>query len=246
MVINHCVKRVTLLFFFFLCVDSSRATEEILNGEILNNSLKQMQRLQSEIEAASTSDQAEKYFELGILSGNLALLLTSELNAYGFQQEGLMNLALSRTDELGINILWFPDKYRFVYDGAAFKRYLEIDPHGQFGGESAFRLIESQFYQSDSGDIDSILVSIKDKESFLEDYPKHSRVAKVAMFLAIDYRDLWRHYNNSGENPDKASYYSERTQNQFNWIVEEHSNSEEAGHAASLLRRFTEESNTNM
>ena len=71
---------------------------------------------------------ADALFALGEEANALALLMSREVAAHGQQQQGLLELALTRTSALGVDITWSSGHQRYFYDGAAFRRYLELAP----------------------------------------------------------------------------------------------------------------------
>jgi len=216
----------------------SLSDEAVLTAEDLNDSLKRMQRIQLEIETSDSANQQDLVFQLGIEADNLAILLTNEVILNNLNQRGLIDLAMDRTFDMGINYLWFPEKRRFVYDGAAFRKYLELAPEGMNAAESAYRLLEQEFFQSTGDDdVDTLVESAHRKQAYLNKYADNMRAPKVGILLAIDYRDIWRSYRGSGDQGN-ALAYSEKTRDQFQWIIETHPNAQESEIAKGLLQRF--------
>jgi len=214
--------------------------EAILTAEDLNDSLKRMQRIQLEMAYANAEKQPGLLFQLGIEADNLALRLTNEVVVNYMSQRALIDVALERTYELGINYLWFPEKRRFIYDGEVYRQYLELAPQGADAAETAYRLLEHEFFQSSGDDVESLVQSAIRKQDYLDKYADYLRAPKVGILLAVDYRDIWRSYRSSGAEA-YAEVYSKKTRNQFHWIIETHPDAQEAVIAKSLLQRFEAE-----
>jgi len=233
--------RAIFTMLIIVCSNYVIASDVILSSEDLNSTLKKMEKIQIDLNVAPEADiQSDLLFQLGTLADGLASQLTNELLTNGMQQQGLIELAMIRTGELGVDLLWFPDKQRFIYDGDAFRQYLGVSPAGMYAAESDFRLIEIDFFQSTGDDIDSLLNSTQPKKEFLKKYPDHRRSSNVGLLLAIDYRDVWRLYNSEGVE-DNAQRYADMTREQFKWVIETFSGAEEASIAGRLLGRFETE-----
>jgi len=238
---NYMSRRVLFsIALVALVVSSTMASEVILSAENLNASLKQIQRLQAGLEDATQDERPGLLFQLGVTADDLAMLLTNEVIVYDMQQRGLIDLAMQRTEESGVAILWFPEKKRFIYDGAAFREYLEMVREGDEAAEGAFRLLEIEFFQSDGNDIESLLLAAEHKKQYLLHYPDYSRAAEAGILLAVDYRDLWRLYRDSGDH-ENAQRYGENTLTQFQQIAERYPGTREARIAEGLFQRFEAE-----
>lgn len=212
----------------------------ILTAENLNVSLKHMQRLRLQLQDAGPSQKPPLLFQLGDEADSLALLFTNEVIAHGRQQEGLINLGLKRAGNLDVKIEWLADRERYLYDGAAFRRYLDLAPDGARAAESAYRLVQIAFYRADADDARSLQAAAQRKRRFLDRFPGDDHAPEVAMMLAIDYRDLWRHYRGAGAGTEAARFQA-LAREQFHRVAETYTGSDEAEIARRLLRRFEDE-----
>lgn len=229
------------LMLCWLATGSVAASEVILSVEELNETLKQMQRIRRDIDVAVETDRPELYFQLAKTADDLALVLTNEVIVNDMQQERMIDLALKRTEQLGIRLLWYPAKDRFIYDGAAFRTYLKLAPDGPRAGESAFQLLEIQFFQANGNDGTALQAAAEQKRDYLQHYADHVRAPEVGILLAIDYRDLWR-LSRENEDQEATARYRDLTHGQFQWVIENHPGTKPAEISAGLLRRFEGES----
>jgi hypothetical protein len=117
---------------------SVASADVILSAAGLNAALKGLERLKRQAQADAT-------FTLGVEAGALAALMTQEVESHGMQERALLDLALSRTKELGIAIVYNREKKRFFYDGAAFAEYLRAAPRGPHAADASFALLSVQF-----------------------------------------------------------------------------------------------------
>src|SRR5262249_39811497 len=101
---------------------------------------------------------------------------------------------LSRMKELGIGIAYHRDKKKFFYDGAAFLDYLKAAPRGAHAAAAEFTLLSYQFYQSPANDIPSLAAAADAKKRFLARHPTFEANAELRLYLAVDYRDLYRRH----------------------------------------------------
>lgn len=223
------------------CAASARA-DVILSAENLNESLKTMQRLQRDLETAPTDRKPELVFELGVAADALASLLTDELVAHGLQERQLLELAQKRTRDMGVHIAWQIEKKRFFYDGEAFRQYLAMAPKGPNAAAAEFWQIETEFYQAsgDDPDLGVILPALERKKAFLAKYPQFQLAPDVGVFIAIDYRDLYRHYTAKGEPKDAARYLA-LAREQFGKVAAAWPGEDQGKIAAEMLARLDAE-----
>jgi len=245
MTVSRCITYKLFIIVFgasltFAVTGHAKASEVILTAENLNSSLKNMQVIQRKLENAKSENKPELLFQLGLVANDLAMTLTNEVVVYDMQQKGLIGLAAERTRELGIHILWYPDKKRFIYDGSAFREYLVMAPGGTQAGESAFQLLNIEFFQSSGEDAESILATADRKREYLKQFPTHPRTSEVELLLAIDYRDLWRLYQMTNNQESTHKYY-EHAIKQFQWVAENYSETKHGNIASGLLRRLEQE-----
>lgn len=231
--------RTALAAALVLAAGARAQADVILTAEALNASLKAMQRHQLRIAQGTPEERAAATFDLGVEADALSSLLSDEVAAHGMQERQLLELALRRTREIGVNIQWMIAKDRFFYDGDAFRRYLAMAPRGPKVAESAFWLVETEFYQA-SGDPAAILPAIEKKKAFLSQYPGFQLAPDVAVFLAIDYRDLYRHYHEAGDTV-RAARFQKLAREQFARVAARHAGTDQARIAAEMLRRLDAE-----
>jgi hypothetical protein len=156
------------------------------------------------------------------------------------QERELIDLALSRTKGLGIVIAYNREKKKFFYDGAAFQQYLQAAPHGPHAAEAEFTLLSYQFYQSTGTDVQALLAGSETKKRFLARYPGFEGNAELSLYLAIDSRDLYRHYREAHDAAN-AERYRLSTRAAYQRIARQYPGTEQASSARQLLRRFDEE-----
>lgn len=214
----------------------------ILSAENLNASLKTLQRLRRDIEAAPAAQRPELVFQLGVAADALASLLTDELVAHGLQERQLLELAQKRTREMGVSIGWQVEKKRFFYDGEAFRTYLSLAPRGPNAAAAEFWQLETEFYQASGEDPDprAILPALERKKAFLTKYPKFPLAPDVGVFIAIDYRDLYRHYAGKGD-AGRAARYRKLARDQFARVAAAYPGHDQGKIAAEMLRRLEAE-----
>ncbi len=139
-----------------------------------------------------TGSKAQALYELAMRATALMDLLNQEIALHGLEQQDLLASAVASAAELGVDIRWSGEHERYFYTGEAYARYLELVPDGLNAANSRFHLIETGFYLGDAGDRDELDARITLAREYLQLYPDTANAARVAIFLAIDYRDLWR------------------------------------------------------
>jgi hypothetical protein len=219
------------------------AADIIMSATGLNATLKKMEQLTRHIESGTKPQRDEALYQLGVEGDGLATLINQEVTSHGMQERELIDLALSRTKELGVGIAYNREKKKFFYDGAGFERYLKDAPGGAHAAAAQFKLLSYQFYQSTGGDAAALLEAAEAKKRFLARYPAFKENAELNLYLAIDYRDLYRHFRDEhdGANADK---YRLLTRSTYQRIARLHPGTEQASTARQLLRRFDEETQT--
>ena len=232
--------RASVAVLVVLAAAGSAGADVILSAERLNTSLKNMQRLQRQMREGTPEAQASATFDLGVEADALATLLSDEVAAHGMQERPLLELALRRTREIGVRVEWMVAKDRFFYDGEAFRRYLARAPRGPRAAESAFWLLETEFYQTSGGDPKAIQPAIERKKAFLARHASFPLAPDVGVFLAIDYRDLFRHHRDKGDRA-QAARYEKLARQQFRRVAGRHPDTEQGRIAAEMLRRLDAE-----
>ena len=122
------------------------------------------------------------------------------------QERELIDLGLSRTKELGVGVAYNREKKKFFYDGAGFQQYLALAPQSGHAAEAEFALLSYQFYQSSGTDPAAVTAAAAAKQRFLTRFPKFKDNAELSLFLAVDYRDLHRHYRQAHDAANAEKY----------------------------------------
>ena len=212
----------------------------ILSATIVNETLKKMQRLQQTLGATTSAARGEALFQLGVEADGLTTLINEEVAAHGSQDKALIDLAVSRTRELGVVITYDTGKKKFFYDNAAFRQYLGVAPRSAHAAEAAFKLIEGDFFQSTATDTAAILTAAERKRMFLRQYRSFAAAVEVHLMLSIDYRDLHRHYQSTGDAANRDRY-RDLTRQQLRLLMKSFPDAEQAEIARRMLARFDQE-----
>jgi hypothetical protein len=196
----------------FLCtlivtvVATAARADVIMSAAALNATLKEMEKLQQEAASRVAREREEALFRLGSEADALASIMNLEVESHGMQERELLDLALSRTKELGVGIAYHRDKKQFFYDGAAFAGYLQTAPGGAHAAAAEFKLLSYQFYQLSAIDTPALLAAADATTRFLSRYATFEANAEVRLYLAVDYRDLYRRYSQAREAGNAAKY----------------------------------------
>ncbi|HET6629661.1 MAG TPA: hypothetical protein VFG91_07790 [Woeseiaceae bacterium] len=231
------------LALFAVLVSPHAGADVVLSSEKLNAALKQMQRLQVDRRSTAETAAADTVFALGEEARALAELMSREVAAHGRQQQPLLDLALGRASALGVDIAWSADHERYFYDGDAYRRYLEVAPEGPHAEASMFRILWNDFYHAAADDHAVLVAQAAYKEEFLRRFPGSKNAAEAGLFLAIDYRDLWRDCVD-GKSQACDGRYAALAREQFQRVATEHGGTDQAKIASRLLRRFDAEAAT--
>jgi hypothetical protein len=180
---------------------------------------------------------ADAVFTLGEEARALADLMSKEVAAHGWQQKPMLELALRRTAALGVHIAWSAAHQRFFYDGEAYRRYLEAAPEGMHAADSMFQLLWYDFYQAETADHAALVAQAAYAKEFLRRFPDSANAAEAGLFLAINYRDLWRGCRQSTAE-DCDGRYAALAREQFRRVATEHAGSDQSEIASRLLQRF--------
>ena len=233
-------RRTGAMCLAFMLIAAAVRADVIMSAPALNATLKTMERLTRQAESQTARDRANALFQLGIDADRLAALMNLEVESHGMQERELLDLALSRTKELGIAIAYNRDKKKFFYDGAAFQQYLSAAPRGVHAADAEFTLLAYQFYQSDGSDVQQVLSAAAAKKRFLAGHPAYKANAELSLYLAIDYRDAYRHYRDV-QDVAAAEKFRRLTRAEYRRIVRQYAGTEQASSARQLLQRFDEE-----
>jgi len=218
-----------------IVVAAPARADVIMSAPALNATLKTMERLQRESASQKVDERTEALFRLGAEADSLASLMNREVESHGMQERELLDLALSRTKELGIGIAYHRDKKTFFYDGAAFLDYLKAAPRGARAAAAEFTLLSYQFYQSPATDIRSLTAAAEAKQRFLARHPTFESNAAMRLYLAVDYRDLGLRYDEA-QDAASAAKYKRLARAECERIVRQYPRSEQAGAARQMLR----------
>jgi len=164
-------------------------------------------------------------------------LMNQEVESHGMQERELLDLALSRTKELGVAIAYHREKKKFFYDGAAFAAYLKEAPGGRYAAAAEFKLLSYQFYQSTGTASAATVAAAEAKKRFLARYPKFSDNAELRLYLAVDYRDLSRKYRDADDSAN-AEKYRLLARAECQRIVRAYPRAEQADAARQMLQRL--------
>lgn len=212
-----------------------------LTQETLDDALAQIGEWHSAIAARNGAAAGhEPLYRLGLAAWELAELMNEEVRTHGLGQQSLMTEGIERAQAFGVSIAWSEAHRRFFYDGNAFRRYLELAPHGRFAADSKYRLIERDFYLGPSDNINALEEKAKNKREFLEAYPDFPAQARVGIFLGIDYRDLYR-LCLGREDADCKTLYGQLAIEQFGKVASEHPDNDSGALARRLLDRTKSE-----
>lgn len=222
-------------FVLILFVHQTTLADVFLTSENLNISLKQIQR--SQVQMQNQQDYETALYTLGKSADDLANLLTDEVEAHGPENEKLIELALDRTKNIEVNIFWEGQKSRFFYDGNALNAYLERYPDGQYRVDTLYRAITREFFLSVPNGEKELLATIDKIKSFIQLYPNFEKLSEIELYLAIDYRDLWRLHQND-QDVNLTSQIAMNTKKQLQRIVDLYKEKDEGEIARRLLERF--------
>ena len=222
------ISAIVTILIAVSAVDAS--ADVILSAEGLNATLKKMDRLKRTIESGAERERPDAWFQLGTEGDALATLINAEVASHGMQERELIDLALRRTKELGVGVTYNREKKKFFYDGAGFQQYLALAPRGAHAAEAEFALLSYQFYQSTGADPAAVTKAAAAKQRFLVRFPKFKDNAELSLFLAVDHRDLYRHYHQA-DDAANAEKYRLLTRREYQRIVHQYPGSEQASAA---------------
>src|SRR5262245_32476409 len=221
-------RRPAILAAVVALAASAASADVIMSASGLNTTLKTLERLVRD-------GGPEATFKLGAEADALASLMNQEVESHGMQERALLDLALSRTKELGIGIAYNREKKKFFYDGAAFSEYLKAMPRGPHAEAASFQLLAYQFYQSPATDIPALTAAVESTKRFLAGYPASKANVEARLFLAVDYRDLYRRYLAANAAANAAKYRA-LAREACRAIVSHYPRAEQADAARQLLR----------
>jgi hypothetical protein len=238
----YSVKHTTLaaIWLALTAVAGVARADVIMSAAGLNATLKKMELLKGQADAGTKAERDAALFQTGTEADRLAALINDEVASHGMQERELIDLALSRTKDLGMAIAYNREKKKFFYDGAAFEQYLTSAPRGAHAAAAEFTLLSYQFYQSPGTDAAAVAQAADAKKRFLARFPRFKDDAELSLYLAVDYRDLYRHFRDAGDRA-VAEKYRLLTRSEYQRIARQYPGTEQATTARQLLRRFDEE-----
>ena len=230
-----------LPILLLLAVVGSAHAHIPLSPEILNDSFDELEAAQAKAETEkNTSKQAAAIYEIALMANGLMNLLNEEVQLQGFSQQSLLDWATATAADLGVEISWSEKHQRYFYAGKAFRRYLEVMPDGINAANSQYHLIETSFYLGNSENRESMVARTSTEKDFLQRFPDSGNVGRVAMFLSVDYRDIWRSCKAANE-PDCANQYAKLNRDHLAAISVSYDGTRTAELARTMLRRFETE-----
>jgi hypothetical protein len=207
----------------------------IMSAPALNATLKTMEKLTRQAAGEAKAERDAAWFQLGAEADGLASLMNREVESHGMQERELLDLALSRTRELGVGIAYNREKKQFFYDGAAFTEYLKAAPRGRHAAAAEFKLLSYRFYQSSAADTAALVVGAEAAKRFLARYPRFEARAEVRLYLAVDYRDLHRRALDAHDSANAATW-RQLARAECVRIARQHPGTDQADAARQLLR----------
>jgi Domain of unknown function (DUF6702) len=227
-------RRATVAAVAMVLVATAAEADVIMSAAGLNTTLKTMEKLTREI-ADANPQRADALFRFGAEADALASLMNLEVESHGMQERALLDLALSRTKELGVTIAYNREKKKFFYDGAAFVEYVKAAPRGAHAAAAEFKLLSYQFYQSSANDVATLTAAADSKKRFLARYPRFEANAEMRLYLAVDYRDLYRQHADAHDAANAAKY-RQLARTECKRIARLYPRTEQADAARQLLR----------
>ncbi len=233
---NLSLIRILLLFVF-----GSAHAHIPLSSAILDDAFEDIEQAQATVDAETeTAKKAAAVYDLAIKANGLMMLLNQEIQIHGMDQQNLLDEAVARAAGLGIEITWSEDHQRYFYTGGAYHRYLELMPDGLYAANSRYHLIETGFYRGNAEYREGLVARAAMENDFLHRYPEFGNAGRVAMFLAIDYRDLWR-ICRAADDFECVDRYAKLNRDHLAAISAHYADSETAELARTLLQRFEAE-----
>ncbi len=233
---NLSLIRILLLF-----VVGSAHAHIPLSPAILDDAFEDIEQAQATVDAETeTAKKAAAVYDLAIKANGLMMLLNEEIQIHGMDQQNLLDEAVARAAGLGIEITWSEDHQRYFYTGGAYHRYLELMPDGLYAANSRYHLIETGFYRGNAEYREGLVARAAMENDFLHRYPEFGNAGRVAMFLAIDYRDLWR-ICRAADDFECVDRYAKLNRDHLAAVSARYADSETAELARTLLQRFEAE-----
>lgn len=212
-----------------------------LTPDILNDAFAEIAKAQ--IRANTAQDSAQKataIYAVAVDATDLMAMLNQEVTLHGRGQQELLDEAVAVAAEHGIDIRWSEDHQRYFYTGEAYRQYLQLVPDGVEATNSRYHLIETGFYLGDSANREEMAARAEMESDFLRRYPEFGDAGRVAMFLAIDYRDLWR-VCQAAADVECADRYARLNRDHLKAVAKRYKDEKTGELAGTLLQRFEAE-----
>lgn len=212
-----------------------------LSREILDDAFEELVAAQTAADGETkTVKKAAAVYDFALKATDLVAVLNQEINLHGKEQQQLLDDAVTRAAELGIEISWSEDHERYFHAGAAYKRYLDLAPGGLNAANSRYHLIETGFYLGDADNREELIARSAMESEFLRRHPEFGNAGRVAMFLGIDYRDLWR-LCHATDDRECADRYAHLNCDHLAAVAARYADEKTGDLARTLLRRFEAE-----
>jgi hypothetical protein len=212
-----------------------------LTPTILNDTLIEIEQAQEMVQTATEpAGKASALYAVATSANELMTMLNQEVQLHGFEQRDLLDAAAARALQLGAEITWSEDHERYFYTGDAYRLYLTLVPEGVEAAISRYHLIETGFYTGNNESREDMAARAATERDFLQRYPAFGDAGRVAMFLAIDYRDLWRICHATGDR-ECADAYVELNREHLNAVSARYAEDRTGELARTLLERFEAE-----
>lgn len=212
-----------------------------LSASILNDAFEELEQAQAiadqETEPAA---KAAAIYDFALKATDLMSLLNQEIQLHGSDQQELLDEAVSIAAGIGIEMTWSADHQRYFYSGGAYRHYLQLQPDGLNAANSRYHLIETGFYRGNAENRAELVARATVESDFLRRHPKFGKAGRVAMFLAIDYRDLWRVCRSSNDR-ECADDYAKRNREHLETVSARYADAKTGELARTFLQRFETE-----
>jgi hypothetical protein len=113
-------------------------------------------------------------------------------------------------------------------------------PDGLYAANSRYHLIETGFYRGNAENREDLVARAAMESDFLHRYPEFGNAGRVAMFLGIDYRDLWR-LCRAADDFECMDRYAKLNRDHLEAVSAHYADSRTGELARTLLQRFEAE-----
>lgn len=189
--------------------------------------------------ASSAHEKQEAVFDAGIQGYTLMRLINAEINSHGDLQQKLIDFAIDRCGQMGVQIKYSAKKSVYLYDFKDFETYMKIAPKGEHAPDVLFAFMEKAFLEGEAGEksVAALLEQIQHKKDFLKQYPEFGRRADLEMFLTLDYYELYALYSEKND-AKKSEEFKRLTMEQCRHIIKAYPDTDAASSAQDLLIRL--------